>query len=105
MPTPPRYKAMFMQFMSYLDGIQYDKDHIFLQDRLILISDQDAGRYFKEKAYRMEDTAGNDCPSLCCSSTLEYIKKALSYSMHRLNMQWDYVCEQGNPAKSLLLTN
>ena len=62
MPTPPRYKAMFMQFMSYLDGIQYDKDHIFLQDRLILISDQDVVHYFKEKAYGMEDHAGNDCP-------------------------------------------
>ena len=100
------YKSTLYQFMSFLDGTPYsptDDTLIFSADRLASITADDVVGYFNFKAYGTQYPAedwDDRGPPLCCSNTLFYHKKAISYFMPHQNMQWDDLAHRGNPTKS-----
>jgi hypothetical protein len=56
--------------------------------------------YFNFRAYGTPEPSMNNLPKRCCSSTLFYQRKVISYFMPRQNMQWDNLVSWGNPTKS-----
>lgn len=99
------YRFYFLKFMSYLKfenetSYQNDPEHEFTQDELLQIKPGDLCRYLSFKCYGTPDPTENDKPDHARSSTLEYIKKAISHFMPRKAIQWDPVVERGNPTRS-----
>ena len=101
------YKKILYQFMSFLDGIEYsptDDAVNFSTERLAAISANDVAGYFNFLAYGSQHPAEeNDDrpPPIRRSTTLRYIKLAISYFMPRQNMQWDALAQSGDPTMSL----
>ncbi len=81
MVPPARYKQIFFQFMSFLDGIAYSADNDVSVERLATISTDDVVRYLHLKAFGTQHTTEEDNPPLCRYMELAYHKKAISYFM------------------------
>jgi hypothetical protein len=94
------YQGYMVQFMSYLHGMQYDKDHIFDNESLYNITPDDVTRWLCVKCFGVEYPDPDDPPSLCRSTSLEVYKKALSWYMPNRIQPWDCRNNTGNPTKS-----
>lgn len=68
-------------------------------DVLLGITALDLQYYFNKFAYGKEKPEPDDRP-IKRSSTLAYMKKAISFYMPRRSQQWDSERQQGNPTKS-----
>ena len=101
MPDPKIYKAIFLSFMSFFDGVIYEVDNppAFAVEHLLSITDMDIVRYLNLHAYGKTEVEEGDKPQLR-SSTLGFMKKAISYYMPRCHMSWDDINQKGNPTKS-----
>ena len=71
------------------------------EDALMKINALHIRRYFCFKAYKTEEPDFNtEFPIYCRASTLENIKKSMSYYMPLCSIPWDSVPLRGNPTKS-----
>jgi hypothetical protein len=100
--TAELYKRYLCAFMAWKDGLveqPYPTSVEFTQEQLLSITPTDIKRYFQLKAYGMEEPGPNDNPTECRSSTLQQIKKALSFFMPN-QQAWVVEMAVGNPTKS-----
>ncbi|KAG3231873.1 hypothetical protein PI124_g23032 [Phytophthora idaei] len=95
-----RYKPELVKFMSYKDGIVYDKDRVFTTEELLQITPDHLCRWMSQQAYGDAEPSEEMRPVHRRSSTLEFSKKAISSFMPRINATWDPVTERGNPTRS-----
>ncbi|KAG3128583.1 hypothetical protein PI126_g21341 [Phytophthora idaei] len=95
-----RYKPELVKFMSYKDGIVYDKDRVFTTEELLQITPDHLCRWMSQQAYGDAESSEEMRPVHRRSSTLEFSKKAISSFMPRINATWDPVTECGNPTRS-----
>ncbi|KAG2845900.1 hypothetical protein PC113_g18092 [Phytophthora cactorum] len=95
-----RYKPELVKFMSYKDGIVYDKDRVFTTEELLQIIPDHLCRWMSQQAYGDAEPSEEMRPVHRRSTTLEFSKKAISSFMPRINATWDPVTERGNPTRS-----
>jgi hypothetical protein len=100
MAANKNYKAILIQFMSYCDQIDYEKEHEFTQVELLAITPIDLVRWMSLKVYGNPEPGENDNPIRGRSSSLEHYKKAISSFMPNKHMAWNVMANQGNPTKS-----
>jgi hypothetical protein len=83
MSKPNDYEAYMRKFMSYGDNFEYEKGHIYPEDQLLLITPKGICDYFHFKAYNKTCPNEGDRPKgLRSSSSLTYVKKAISSFLH-----------------------
>jgi hypothetical protein len=72
MAANKNYKAILIQFMSYRDQIDYDKEHEFTQVELLAITPTDLVRWMSLKVYGNPEPGENNNPICGRSSSLEH---------------------------------
>jgi len=97
-----RYQRIFIDFMSFVDGVEYGKNQHFEVDQLQKLAPLDVYRYLCLRGYGKPEPGPEDLPKVVRSTTLEYDKKAISYFMPNGN-EWDEHLHSGNPTKSNLV--
>jgi hypothetical protein len=95
-----KYQGYLVQFMSYLHGMQYDRDATFDQESLQIVTPDEIIRWLCVKSFGVEYPEAEDRPTRCRSSSLEVFKKALSWYMPNRIQPWDCISNRGNPTKS-----
>ena len=102
MPDSKRgYHAVLRKFMSWNDGIDYEKTRRFTQEELLTITPQLIVRWFKWRVYGSPDADPYTDPIQAHrSNSVKAWKKSLSYFMPNNNMQWVETQNLGNPTKS-----
>lgn len=98
--TRRRYQAILIEFMSFRTGIAYTADAKFTPSELLVISDVDVVSFLNHKAYGKAEVGENDRPTCGRSSSIRFLKKAISHFMPRKHVHWDDIIQQGNPAMS-----
>jgi hypothetical protein len=109
MPTPftmpqqnkNNFKPTLIHLMSLVDSVTYEKDQEFTQEQLTALTPGSIERWMKLRAYGTPDPGPDANPTHCCSTSLEYWKKALSNYMPNRLMHWHVTSQQGNPTKSI----
>jgi hypothetical protein len=91
--------------MSFIDGVQYDKEHEFTAIELSAITATNVRNWLEMKAYGMVNPGVNDQPTKGRSNSLAFAKKAVSHYMPRRLVHWDEIQQQGNPTKSIEVNN
>ena len=94
------YKATLRRCLSYIDGIEYAKDHEFTHERLAQIKPAHLMRWFNHKTFDTEDPPPDANPTHARSSSLKNWKKQLSYFMPNKHHPWNEILESGNPTRS-----
>ena len=94
------YQSYIVAFMSYKDGILYDRDTIFEVGHLGSVVPEDVKRWMCLKAYGLELPNDDDRPLYWRSNTLEVAKKAISWYMPNRISAWNSLTGVGNPTKS-----
>jgi hypothetical protein len=97
--VPTAYKAILTKFMRYKNNIEYEDDYTFSQNELLRITSDDICEWMNVRAYGVPIPTTDMMPVHARSSTLEYIKKAISSFMPRQNIPWDSVRGEGNPTR------
>jgi hypothetical protein len=82
-----------------------DNDTIFSVEELGAVTPLDVYSFFCDKAYGKPDPDGDDRPTLCRSSTIEFHKKAISNFMPNRLPEWNVLTSHGNPTKSILVND
>lgn len=102
-PLKDQYKPSLIQFMSFRDGVLYDKHHVFTNAELGAIIPTEIVRWMCLKVYGTPDPDIDDNPTEGRSSSIEYHKKALSFFMPNKHMHWNALANPpvGNPTKSI----
>ena len=98
-----QYRRIFVKFMSFVDGIQYQDEQQFTAEQLRQIAPVHVYRYLCKRAYGSPDPRPDDLPTAARSSTLEYDKKAISFFMPNRKRDWDDNSQTGNPTHSDLV--
>ena len=97
-----QYKPYLLTFMTFRDGVQYEKEHYFSNETLGNVTPQEIVRWMSLKVYGTPDPTPDDNPTEGRSSSLMYYKKALSFFMPNKGMNWNELANPpvGNPTKS-----
>jgi len=93
------YQRCLNEFISFIDGIDYAKDHEFPDERFQQVTPPDVLRWFNQKAYGTQDPAANAQPQARSNSLLCW-KKMLSYFMPNNHHPWNDITNQGNPTRA-----
>ena len=101
MTIPASYKSTLCRLMSYLDGLQYDKDHVFSDAQLAALTPTDIARWMRFRAYGTAEPGTNVNPTHARSNALKTWKKQISHFMPNKLMKWDAMSNVGNPTKSI----
>ena len=105
MPRSQKYEPYIRQVMTFVHGRSptYPKDTIFTREQLLELKPQHIRDFMALKAYHKVDfSPEDDKPIYARSSSLEQVKKGVSFFMPNNFPQW---CNgQGNPSKSGVLT-
>lgn len=106
MPRNAKYEGMLCDLMTFLHGRpeKYAKGTTFTRDALLQIKPQHIHNWLAMKAYKKVDFDYNagDRPIHYRASSLEQLKKGISFFMPNNHPQW---CNgQGNPTKSSVIT-
>ena len=101
MTIPVSYKSTLCRLMSYLDGLQYDKDHVFSYAQLATLMPTDIARWMRFRAYGTAEPGPNVNPTHARSNALKTWKKQISHFMPNKLMKWDAMSNVGNPMKSI----
>ena len=103
--TAKKYKSSLISFMSYFHNKQYDKDKVFTKEELLQIRPRDIHNWMALKAFGKTryDVDAGDKSTGCRLSTLDWMKKALSYYMPYKRAPW--VEGRGNPSRSDCVNN
>jgi hypothetical protein len=104
---PEQYKPRLTQFMSFKDARNYDNDHQFSTEELASVTPQQIVRYMKLKVYGTPDPPRDSNPTKGRSSSLYYIKKAISFFMPNRLMDYNELSNPpvGNPTKSVAVND
>lgn len=86
--------------MSFCDGVQYAKDHVFTDEQLNGILPEQIVAHLNHRAYGKTDPTEDERPTKQRDSTLAQAKKAISFFLPRQAMGWDPVEKKGNPTKA-----
>jgi hypothetical protein len=105
--TEEQYRPSLVSLMRFRDGINYAKDQQFSRAQLGSIQPEELVRWMKRQVYGNPDAGQNDNPTHGRSSTLEYMKKAVSFFMPNRLMPWNVMANPpvGNPTKSIDVNN
>mmetsp|Transcript_26866 Transcript_26866/g.38107 ORF Transcript_26866/g.38107 Transcript_26866/m.38107 type:complete len:262 (+) Transcript_26866:298-1083(+) len=95
-----RYKPTLVKLMSFLDNVQYEKNHIFTAEQLGALTPNDVLRWMNVQTFGIPNPALDANRTLAWSNTIKYWKKALSHFMPNRLMPWNRLSNQGNPTKS-----
>ena len=99
--TKNDYKQNLRAFLCYIDGITYEKEHVFDQDRLAAIVPEDVVRFLNYKAYGCPNPTESDRPTKGRSHALFYYKKAISQCLPNKHIPWNDIARAGNPTRSI----
>ena len=91
-----QYKPYLRQYMSFLTGEAYPKDHVFAKEDLRKATPDSIVRWMTLKAFGKEVISSRDKPRLR-STTMEVAKKALSHFMPDRKSDWSDRAQEGNP--------
>lgn len=99
---PEQYKPYLVQFMSFRDGRNYQKDDIFSNEELASITPQQLVRFMRLKVYGTPDPPIDANPTEGRASSLLFIKKAISFFMPNRLMKYNELANPpvGNPTMS-----
>ena len=89
--------------MSYLDGTDYAKDHVFSQQRLSELTPEDLLRWMNIKTYGVAEPPDDANPTLARSNSIKFWKKSLSHFMPNKLTPWNELANVGNPTRSTLI--
>ena len=95
-----QYQRILVKFFRYIDGADYDWDHSFTAVQLNSVTDLDVVRYMNVLAFGRPDPEPDANPTGARSSTIAYVKKAISYFIPNNHMQWNEQSKVGNPTRS-----
>ena len=98
-----RYKSILLSMMSYKYGIIYGKDYEFSDEQLSEIQPDDIYKWMALKVFGQPDPSHDDNPTLGCSTSLEYYKKAISFFMPNRLATWNVLNKLGNPTRSQII--
>ncbi|KAL3827031.1 hypothetical protein ACHAXA_007538 [Cyclostephanos tholiformis] len=100
-PPSPRYLTILCEFMAFFHekSIPYPKDHEFTADDLAVITPSDVCKWMKFKAFGTSDPGPDAKLTGSGSSSLEFMKKAVSYYMP-VKGNYDEARKCGNPTRS-----
>ena len=82
----------------------YENDHRFNQEDLYRITGDEVYQYCCLLSFGAEYPCEEDVP-ISRSSTVEFIKKALSYYMSNMLLAWNEETKVGNPTRSVDLND
>ena len=104
---PEQYRPSLIKFMSFKDGRYYAKDHDFSTEELASITPQQIVRYMKLKVYGTPDPPPDANPTRGRSSSLAYMKKAISYFMPNHPMKYNKLANPTvrNPTMSVAVND
>lgn len=97
-----KYHDVLRPCMSYIhDGQHFGESHVFTQQELLAVTPQKLLRYLKIKIYGNGNANPDvDPPLHHRSSSVAYMKKAISYFMVNKTTPWNEVAMSGNPTRS-----
>jgi hypothetical protein len=96
-PPPQRYyQNILVALVSFLNGQEYHKNTVFLQERLGAITAEDILGWMNLKAFDTPHPPPDANPTGCRSSSLQFWKKALSFYMPNKHHAWDSLLSRGN---------
>ena len=98
-----KYHHYVVDAMNTSFGTAHPKDHTFTDDELLALTPEHIYAYLATKAYGTPNPTDANNPTLLCSNTLQYMKKALSYYMPNKLMEWNVDSQTGNPTRSVLV--
>ena len=75
-----KYKPLLDSLLSFVHGCEYDKNKVYTKQELRAITPTDVLRWMNLKTFGTPDPANDANPTECRSSSLEYWKKAISFS-------------------------
>lgn len=99
------YQSYVVSLMSYMHGVEYEKETIFPPDLLGELLPEDIKRWMCLRAFGLEEPGPNDRPVFWRANTLEVAKKAISWYMPNNIAEWDNINKIGNPSKSKPVNN
>jgi hypothetical protein len=103
------YKVYLIKFMNFIHDTEYDVEHVFPNEVLGEIVPNDIVRFFKFKAFLIEDDRAicesTDRATGCRNSTLDMYKKSISFFMPNSIPTWDRLNNRGNPTKAVEVNN
>ena len=103
--TKQRYNGYLVVCMNLHDGTNHLKNYKFSYAQLQSLKPEDICAYMNLKAFGTPTPEEDAHPSLGRSSTLEYMKKAISFFMPDKGNNWDTVTQRGNPTKSSMVNS
>ena len=97
---PPRnYKPYLIRLMNHADNTQYVPQHEFSEERLAQLTPDHVLRFMNKETFGVEHPT-DDAPPQIRSSSLKYMKKAISAFMVNKMMVWNEIANVGNPTRS-----
>ena len=103
--THPKYHSALVLLMSYVDGMLYNKEQVFIPIQLNIVTAINVKNWLKMEVYRMINPSVNNLPTLGQLSTLEYNKKSILHYMPSWLTAWNDILPTGNPTKSIKVKN
>ena len=102
-----QYRPSLIKFMSFKDGRNYPKDHEFSTEELSSITPQQIVRFMKLKVYGTPDPPHDANPTNGRSSSLQYLKKAISYFIPNRLLKYNELANPpvGNPTMSVAVND
>ena len=106
-PVAEVYKPYLCWFMAFKDGLNqpYHNGVVFTQQQLLSITPDDLEKYMNLLAYGTSIPLSTDWPTLCCATSLEFLKKAISHFSPHKYASWNVESGFGNPTKLVVVNN
>ena len=95
------YRSSLLKCMNYSFGTTHPKEYKFSNEELLQLNPDHIYLFMANQVYGKPDPTDNDNPINGQSSTLEYIKKAISYFMPNKLVGWNVETRSGNPTRSV----
>ena len=89
------------RLILYLDRLQYDKDHVFLDAQLATLTPTNIARWMRFWAYGTAEPGPNVNPTHAKLNILKTWEKQISHFMPNKLMKWDAMLNVGNTTKSI----
>ena len=108
MTIPTSYKSTLCRLMWYLNGLQYNKDHVFLDAQLATLMPTNIARWMRFQVYgtvQAAEPSPNVNPTHARSNALMTWKKQISHFKPNKLMKWDAMLNVGNATKSIEVSN
>ena len=106
--TLNKYKGVLASFMSFVHNrsaaTKYDKNHVFADEVLIIVTPDDVVKYLNLKAFGTMTPAPDANPTKSRHATIAFDKKAISFFMPNRE-KWSVTRTEGNPTQSREVNN